>query len=170
MDRSHISVLGKEESVEVTIVVEHLASYKRPVRSTFRSEAIDIKKRGFTPHRSVPESAQLRTKGSFGNAVTVAAHSSFCMNGAAILSSTFSLTLLLFQTISTTGEAMPASEPCSRFHNRDILAPSSLLRIRERLDHSPCTRIHCLASLSPPRSVFNSIIIILHLLSAAPNR
>jgi hypothetical protein len=65
----------------------------------------------------------------------------FGRNGAAILLSTFSLSLMLFWLISMTAEAARALGPCSRFRNRDMLVPSSLRCIRERRDRSPCTHI-----------------------------
>ena len=68
------------------------------------------------------------------------------LNGAAIPLSTFSLSLPLFWTITTTAEASPSSGPRSRFRNWDISVPSSLLRIHGRHDCSLCTRILCLAS------------------------
>jgi hypothetical protein len=74
MDTPHISFLDKEKSVEVTVIVEHFALYKRPIRGAFGSEATDTEKGGFTPRRSVPEPVQLRTNVSFGNGMTVVTH------------------------------------------------------------------------------------------------
>jgi len=92
------------------------------------------------------------------------------MNGAAIPLSTFSLSLPLFWTITTTAEASLPSGQRSRFRNWDISARSSLLRIHGRHDCSPCTRILCLASLSPPGRCLRSEHIIPPLLSVAQDR
>ena len=91
-----------------------------------------------------------------------------CMNGAAILLSTFSLGLLLFRMISTTVEVAPVSGPCSRFRNWDIVAPSSLLCIRERRDRSPCTRIPYLATLLTSSAMFSIGALLYHIYCLLP--
>ena len=73
MDTSHVSVLDEEESVELAVVVKHLALHKRPVDGAFRSEATDNEEWDLAPHRPVPESARLRRSAGLGNGMAMVA-------------------------------------------------------------------------------------------------
>jgi len=63
------------------------------------------------------------------------------MNGNAIPSSIFSLSLYYSGLVSTAAAAVPALGPHSRLRNWDISVPSYSLRISERCGRIPCIRI-----------------------------